>query len=143
MLAVFYILTYFALVFDRPESERLADRNELVFFSDEFIQTLFGFFVFRITRNYAVNERIAIVVLLVVPLFEFFGKLPKVDILIHALFEFVGVVIYKFHGQNIRPAKTRVKPFKQKFSKFRGVSYILETVKIVLGVKTYSRLGSV
>lgn len=72
MLTVFYILAYFALVFDRPEPERFADGNEFVFFSDEFIQTLFGFFVFRITRNYAVNERIAIVVLLVVPLFEFF-----------------------------------------------------------------------
>ena len=55
MLAVFYIPAYFALVFDRPESERLAYGNEFVLFSDEFIQTLFGFFVFRITRNYSVH----------------------------------------------------------------------------------------
>ena len=76
MLAVLYILAYFALVFDSPKPERFAYGNKFVLFADEPEQMLFRRFVLGITRNYAVNERIAIVVPLVVPLFESHGKLP-------------------------------------------------------------------
>ena len=76
MLAVLYILAYFALVFDSPKPERLAYGNEFVLFADKPEQMLFRLFVFGVTRNYTVNERIAIVIPLVVPLFESLGKLP-------------------------------------------------------------------
>ena len=104
---------------------------------------LFGLFVFRIPRNYSVYKRIAIIVFAIVPLPEFFRKFPKVDIFTYALFEFVGVIVYEFHGHKIYPAETSVETLEQKLREFCGISYMLESVIFVFRVKTYSRLGGV
>ena len=57
---------------------------------------IFRLCVARVTRNYAVDEGVAVKVLFVVPFFKTFGKVPKFNILVHAFVKLIGVVVDEF-----------------------------------------------
>ena len=80
-----------------------------------------SFFVTGIPRYDTVNKGVAVEVLFVVPRLEFFGQVPKLDILIHALFKLVRVVVDKLYGKKIYTVKPCVKSFIKEFRQLRRI----------------------